>query len=176
MRSAAEANAINRVLKARGLGSLEEPGTAQKLATLVKDHRHFGSLLKACEPVLRQQMYDAMSPYLKFPAKPLYDYIVDAKEYAAAAELPTIDEQGNLHQYYPPEVRSNQDVIDTAVNAIEALTAHGYLDVICCRCTKAARFYGLNKAESIWKARNASWAYNELDGAEICPDCLERRK
>jgi hypothetical protein len=176
VRSQTEENAINRVLRSWGMGSLGEPGVVAQFASLVDDHAHFMKLLRACEPHQRRDMYEAMAPNLRFPAKPLEDYMVEAKAHAAAAEYPTLDEQGNLHQYYPPEVntaswRPDQDVIDTAVNAIEALSARGYLEVTCRKCTKTARFYGQNKAEGIFKAREAGWAYDEITGKETCPEC-----
>ena len=99
MRSEQESNAINRVLKARGMPALDQPGVIAALARQVDDHTHFMELLRACEPSLRREMYEAMRPHLQFVAHPLEDYIIASKAYAEAAELPVMDEQGFLHPH-----------------------------------------------------------------------------
>ena len=91
--SSTPSNAINRVLKARGLPTLEAPGILEVLGRMVENHEHFTELLRACDPKLRRDMYEAMKPHLRFTAKPLEDYIIAAKEHAEAAELPVMDEK-----------------------------------------------------------------------------------
>lgn len=75
-------HAINRVLRSHLLPPLESPGVVVALAGIVEDHQHFMELLRACEPNLRRDMYESMSPYLKFKALPLETYIIMAKERA----------------------------------------------------------------------------------------------
>lgn len=153
-----ESNVINRVLKARGMPTLDQPGVIAALAYQVEDHLHFTELLRACEPTLRRDMYEAMRPYLRFPANPLEDYIIAAKEHAAAAELPVMDEKGFLHAY------SGVTVIE--VPEVELLAQ-------CSRCDKGAIFLGARKADAIHNMRSAGWVRDELDGTTICPECLE---
>lgn len=160
MRSAAESNAINRVLKAWGLGSLNDPGIVETFARAVDDHEHLTKLLRACDPELRRDMYEAMRPHLRFTAKPLEDYIVSAKEHAEAAQLPTIDSAGNLHPFDTPNV--------TVVEVPEF-----ELWVQCHRCQKEAWFYGERKADAIHTMRKESWAYDESECRHLCPECLE---
>jgi hypothetical protein len=159
-RPAAESNAINRVLKARGLPGLDEPGVAEALAFLVEDHTHFMELLRACEPGLRRDMYEAMSPHLRFPARPLDHYVFEAQAFAAAAELPVMDEQGFLHPYNTPTV------VTVEVPVTELWAA-------CSKCSKEGIFLGATKADAIYTMRSAGWAFDESALQHICPDCLE---
>jgi hypothetical protein len=163
MRSHPEANAINRVLKARGLGTLDESGTVAQLTYMVEDHQHFMTLLRACEPGLRREMYEAMSPHLRFRAKPLEDYIIAAKEHAAAAELPVLDEDGMLHSYMMPNI----GVVELEVPEIE-------LWIGCARCDRGVIFLGDRKLDIIHNLRIAGWAYDEsAQQRHLCPQCLE---
>jgi len=158
MRSPQESHAINRVLTSRGLPNLEEPGTIAQLAYIVEDHQHFLELLRACDPQLRREMYEAMKPHLRFPAHPLEDYMIAAKEYAASAELPVMEEDGTLRAYSPPEI--SRPVFE--------------LQVKCSRCDRTEVFLGERKADAIQRVRRASWAWDESAHARhYCPQCLE---
>jgi hypothetical protein len=165
MRNLQETNSINRVMKSWGLGSLDEPGSVERLAGMVQDHEHFGELLRACEPALRREMYEAMSPNLRFPARSLESYIIDAKEHAASMEFPTLEANGNLKPYMPPYVGNAP--APTPEPEFELYAA-------CSRCEKASIFYGERKADAISALRHAGWAWNELAEQQcLCPDCLD---
>jgi hypothetical protein len=149
------------VLQARGLPGLEESGAVEALAFLVEDHRHFMELLRACEPSLRRDMYEAMSPHLRFPARPLDYYISTAKEFAEAAQLPVLDEYGFLQEYSIPTVKTVE------IPATELWTR-------CSKCGKEAIFVGTDKPDAIYTMRSAGWAWDETaKQAHICPDCLD---
>ena len=164
MRSQQESNSINRVMKAWGIGSLDEPGSIGALARMVQDHEHFAELLRACEPQLRKDMYNAMSPNLNFPAYPLETYIIQAKQHAESMQFPTMDAAGNLHAYNPPEAGVKP--------AIEIPEAELWLQ--CAKCKKESFFYAERKADCISEARKAGWAFDELAGVfHICPNCLD---
>lgn len=161
MRAAPEANAINRVLKARGLPSLDEPGVLEALGLLVEDHTHFSELLKICEPGKRREMYEAMRPHLRFVARDLESYIIAAKAHAEAAELPVMDERGVLHPYMAGSV-------ETAAPAVVELWAQ------CAQCQKEATFTGAHFADAVFTMRTAGWAYDESSQQRhLCPECLE---
>jgi len=161
VRSAQESNAINRVLKARGLPSLDESGVLEALGFLVEDHTHFTELLKACEPALRRDMYEAMRPHLRFVAKDLESYIMAAKEHANAAELPVIDEHGILHPY-------RMGTVETTQPASVELWAQ------CAKCQAEATFAGANLADAIFTMRTSGWAYDEsTQQRHLCPECME---
>jgi hypothetical protein len=160
-RKAGETNAINRVMKTHGLPGLDESGAVMALARMVEDHQHFMELLRACDPELRRDMYEAMRPHLRFLARPLDHYISIAKEYASAAELPVMDEEGFLHPYSMPTVA-------TVELPVIQLYTH------CSKCTKEGIFLGVSKADAIYTMRSAGWAYDESAlQSHICPDCLE---
>jgi len=160
MRSPQESNAINRVLTSRGLPNLEEPGVIAQLAYIVEDHQHFLELLRACEPQLRREMYEAMRPHLRFPAHPLEDYIIAAKEFAAAAELPLIDADGTLQPYTMPNIL--------------LVPPRFRLIVQCSRCDRWQDFEGERKVDAIFEMRRAGWAFDEsVHVRHICPECLE---
>ena len=128
---------------------------------MVQDHQHFTELLRACEPTLRRDMYEAMSPYLRFTAHPLEDYIIAAKAHAAAAELPVMDEQGVLHPYTMPVIATVE------VPAVE-------LWAECSKCTKQAIFLGDGLNDAIFTMRTLGWAYDETaQQRHLCPECLE---
>lgn len=162
MRSQNESNAINRVLKARGLPQLDESGATQALARLVEDHKHFEELLRACEPTLRREMYEAMRPHLRFPAAPLDFYVSAAGEHAAAAELPVMDELGNLHPYMTP-----------SITTVEVQVPPFQLWVKCSRCDKVTVVLGTTKADAVYTLRVTGWAYDESLGRHLCADCLD---
>lgn len=156
-RTETESNAINRVLKAWGLPSLDQPDVIPHMARLVQDHTHFCELLRACDPPLRREMYEAMRPYLKFPAKPLEEYIIAAKEHAEAAQLPTIEKDGTLKGFSVAEI----DVPEFE------------LWVQCSRCEREGFFYGARRVDAIHEMRNAGWAWDEGGMNHICANCLD---
>jgi hypothetical protein len=160
VRTQQESNAINRVLKARGLPALDEPGVIEALAFQVEDHTHFMELLRACEPTLRRDMYEAMRPHLRFTAKPLEDYIVAAKAHADAAELPVMDEQGFLHPHRSPSI------VTVEVPVVE-------LWAKCHRCGREGIFLGAHKGDAIFTMRTSGWAYDESGQSHLCVDCLD---
>jgi hypothetical protein len=161
VRPPGESNAINRVLKARGLPSLEEAGVVEALAFQVENDQHFMELLRACEPRLRREMYEAMSPHLRFIAKPLDYYLAQSQAYAAAAELPVMDEKGFLHPYMTPSITTVE------VPAIE-------LWAKCGKCGREGIFLGATKADAIFNLRSSGWAWDEFDiSNSICVDCLD---
>jgi hypothetical protein len=157
-RGEAETNAINRVLKARGLPALDQPGVVAHLATMVQDHGHLMELLRACDPVLRRQMYEAMSPYLRFTAWPLESYIMEAKE--RAAQLPTVDAAGELH---PP-----------TIPVIEIPEVELVLD--CSRCQKQTIFLADDEHTAKREARLAGWQLGlTIEDEHVCPNCAEEQ-
>ena len=168
----AEQRVMNRLLTAAGLGKLDEPARLlPELACYVRDHEHFRSLLMGCEPQLRYGMYASMRPYLRFRPKALDEYLADAAADAEARQLPTVDADGNFHPYIPPSIGEDRQVAQAAV---AAAFAGEHLELVCRKCTRQRIFSGINRAEAIFNARNAGWAYDEnSDGKafEICPEC-----
>lgn len=159
---------INRYLGDRGLSTLENPGAlVQQLGYYVRDHDHFRQLLTQCEPAARSAMYDALSPHLRFEAKPLETYVIAAKEMAEREQLPQWDAQTQAFApYKPPEIRT----VEAAV--AEALAKYR-LDLVCRKCTRSESFYSTTKYDAVRAAREAGWVcMNEGPVSwEICPRC-----
>jgi hypothetical protein len=157
-----ESNTINRVLKARGLPSLDQPEVLPRLGYLVENHGHFTELLKACEPALRREMYEAISPHLRFRAKSLEEYISAGKQHAEAAQLPTIEPDGTLKEFAVPVI---EDLIEDPTVT---------LWVTCTKCGKEGFFYGERLADAVHTMRSsAGWAYDEGGNYHLCPECLD---
>lgn len=202
-RTLQESSAINRMLGTHGLPQLESgSGLMASLGFLVRDHEHLRSLLIRCEPENRVAMYDSLKPYLKFPARTLDSYVAESAQRAESQQLPTVDEEGKYkwpvdarHTGLCACKSSSGFTVDesgtmaiccdcrrplpiggdqtAAQGAVDQAFAKYHLEVVCIKCTKAAVFSGVKKADAISEARNAGWSYWELDGKgrEICPDC-----
>jgi hypothetical protein len=178
-------NSINRVLRSHGLPELGSPGVVAALAYLVEDHVHFTELLRACEPWLRREMYEAMRPHLRFPAKSLDEYIAAAQEHAMAAELPTLNGTGGLDPYMRPVVvtEEEQEAEESEEEDAEEGDENddvdddeddrGHILLFCYRCRKEGRFPGERIADRIQSARRAGWGYDESAREHhLCPECL----
>jgi len=162
---------INRLLGESGLAQLHDAGLPAQLASLVRDDRHFASLMLACDPSQRTAMYEAMAPNLHFRPRPLHEYLIEAQRDAEARQLPTVDEAGNLHPFRPAEIKLVQDIVDAAL-----LDQH--LTLTCRKCTRQETFHGARKCDAIEAARNAGWCYDATSGPtpfEVCPDCPASR-
>lgn len=155
-------HAINRVLKSHRLGTLDDPGITSVLGDMVAGHDHFTELLRACEPDLRREMYEAMRPHLNFTAKPLEDYVIAAKDHAAAAQLPVMDSAGKLHPFKTPFAGSY-----IAIPAV-----HEQFSATCRRCGRGVYYTGLERHVAIKNLRDCGWAYDELSASYLCPECL----
>lgn len=168
---------INRVLGRLGLSSLDSPsGLAAQFGSLIRDHDHFRSLLVTCEPEERRNMYEALAPNLRFKAKPLVDYMIEAKSQAEREQLPEWDHaDGTFKAFQVPDIRtiaSEQDFEADINTIISADLAKHVLMLVCKKCTREEKFTGLNRAEAVQKARDAGWVYSALgEGIEICPKC-----
>lgn len=162
---------INRLLQSNGLGRLEEGAALMsQLGFLVRDHDHFRSMLITCPLDQRRNMYESLRSYLRFPAKPLDVYESEAAADAEARQLPIQAADGTLKPFNPPELHSDTEIAQFAVD--EAM-AKKRLVLVCRKCTREEVFVGQRKADVVYDARNAGWVYDENEGVsyEICPDC-----
>ena len=180
---------LNRILRSAGLSTTSEPfALCAQLGYLVRDHAHFQSLLLACDPAQRRDMYEALRPHLRFVPKALDVYMAEAAIDAAARRLPVMGEDGKLHEYKVPEVFSEETIgildemeskiaaedMETAQSAVNTALAKEHLHLTCRKCTKAATFDGARRADCVDAARAAGWGYDSWKGgSEICPKCLQ---
>jgi hypothetical protein len=170
---------VNRLLGSAGLPSLDD-GTMliPQLAFLVRDHDHYRDLLMACDPGERATMYSALTPNLRFIARPLDVYVAEAGRAAEARQLPIQNEDGTLRAFNVPEFdtrapeEKSPDIV-LANASIEEMMAKGHLHLTCKKCTKQESFPGTDLPDAVRKARDAGWTYNEIEGTgiEICPEC-----
>ncbi len=185
--------AINHFLRSNGLAGLSEAGALMtQLAYLVRDHAHFRSLLTACEPAERGEMYSALAPNLHFKARPLADYLIEAAQDAERRQLPTIGEDGHFKPFRVPELNSapaahNKPIDDAAIatTAVAEVIAKERLWVSCTVCTREDVFRGFTKQDALDDARRAGWRMGIKRGAgdipaaseivEVCPACVKER-
>jgi hypothetical protein len=173
--SATERKQINQFLGRAGLAQLNEPhALLQQMGTLVQDHDHFRRMLAKCEPEQRYQMYEALAPRLRFPAKTLSEYMIESAQIAEQRQYPTLGEDGQLHPFEVSEIDSRD--AETIRKAAEEALSKEKLWLVCRKCTKEHVFSGVTKSDAVCRARGAGWAYDEIRGVggEICPDCLEK--
>lgn len=159
--------AINHFLKSKGLSGLDQAGPLMaQLAMFVRDHHHFRSLLNTCEPENRRDMYEALSPNLRFKPKPLWEYMIEIYADAEARQLPTIGEGGKLEAFKVPEVATLND------RAAEVVCKE-HLMLVCAKCTREAVFHGMTKDECVFQAREAGWKQRKRNGKREagCPQC-----
>lgn len=66
----------NELLARTGLCQLNDPDLMHQLAYMVENHEHFRRVLMKVEASKRNEAYEAMRPYLRFEAKPLFSYML----------------------------------------------------------------------------------------------------
>lgn len=71
-----EHSEIENFLLAHGFADLNDPALIHQLAFHVKDHEHFREIILATGIEERHNCYEAMAPYLRFKAKPYYEYLI----------------------------------------------------------------------------------------------------
>jgi hypothetical protein len=164
-----EQQKVDRALKTRGFGGLDDPKIMQQLAFLVRDHAHFRKILIVLEPKKRYECYTALSPYLRFRPKPLDDYIVEAKELA-----------GREHQKAAYEAQSELDLMaQDAIRRAQAIEeGKGLLKLTCRTCERSESFSGHSPEDAYSAARVEGWRRisEGVNGARIeehflCPRC-----
>lgn len=177
--------AINHLLRSRGFASLAEAGALMgQLAFCVRDDRHFRSLINACEPEERRNMYDALAPNLRFKARPFADYLIELARDAECQQLPTIGEDGHFRAFNRPEIVS-EPASDAAIAtaAVAEVRNKERLWVVCTLCTREDVFRGATKDDAVAEARKAGWRMalkqrtdsHDRDPVEVCPRCVKQR-
>jgi hypothetical protein len=101
---------INHTLAEHGFGRLDDPGLVHQLAFFVRSHEHFRSLLVTADPEERRNMYEAMSPYLRFKPRTFDEYMTEARADAEARRLPIEQPDGTLREFEVPEIKTDHAV------------------------------------------------------------------
>lgn len=187
MLSKAERDQANHHLKKHGFGGLDDRNILDQLALMVRDHKHFRSVLMTTNPLERKACYDSLAPRLMFKAKPLEDYIAEAKLDAEIRQLPNYDPKTlQVTPFEVPEIRTKPDitpeVVKLAEKAEEAIKTEdesqawtGSLELVCTRCTFSDVIPGRNSYMASVNADVRGWT-SPRKGTVYCPDCSKMRE
>lgn len=155
---------IDRALKTRGLGGLDDPNLMKQLAFLVRNHEHYSKLLVHLDPVKRKECYDATSPYLRFKPKPLEDYV------RAGAER--FERESQKHAYI---TQSEIDIMaQDAIRKQQAIDQNkGLLKIYCETCPREEGFIGTTAKDAYAAARLDGWrkVIKLQRDYFLCPQC-----
>lgn len=172
---------INHELRSHGFASLGEAGALiPQLAFCVRDDRHLRTLINACDPEHRRSMYDALTPHLRFKARPLDVYIAELGRDAEIRQLPTTGSNGQLLEYKVPEIKTAPPAdAEICAAAVTDAIAKQRIRVVCPLCTREAVFSGPNKEDVIDQLRAAGWRFarkgEQQEQVEVCPKCVAAR-
>jgi hypothetical protein len=184
-----EKRRMNEHLQSHGLGSLDDPTILLQLAVLVKDHDHFQTVLMKVTADKRALCYQALAPKLRFKAKPLDVYEMEAKQNAERMQLPTYDPKTLAVTEF-----KNAPISELAKQAISGKTleerkaaaltsraedaisesigqsmARGRLFISCTHCEFGATVYATDQIDAYKTLAANGW---HLEGEKaLCPDC-----
>ena len=189
---------MNKHLQSHGLGSLDDPTILLQLAVLVRDHEHFRTVLMKVTAEERANCYKALAPKLRFKAKPLEIYEMEAKKDAERMRLPVYDPK-TLAVTDMPDARVSEEMAETisgksaeerkqaelerrASDAISenmgmeqplpAGVSRGRLEITCNRCQFGVTVYALDRIDAYKTLAAAGW---KIEGEKArCPDCSPR--
>ena len=169
---------INKGLNQIGLAGLDDPrGLLNQVAFLIQNHQQFRSLLLSVEPAKRTECYESLKPRLKFEAKPLADYIIDAQQEAEAKKLPVWDQAAQkliAFDDFHHKPKSLHELAQEAIaKAEKEQKAKGRLELVCRRCTFTEDFPSTSPQQSYRDAREKGWAFERVKGKDkaLCPNC-----
>lgn len=168
------AKKVDRWLRNRGFGGIDDRNLVHQMAFMVRDHKHFRNILMAVEQDKRKLAYEAMSPHLQFNAKSLADYELEARQEADTMRLPTYHAADDIRPYKPAEVGEKlqakiEDALGRAVIEMQAETKRGRLTVTCRKCIAEASAFVNDRQEGYLALTALGWKF-EGDKA-VCPEC-----
>lgn len=166
---------VDRFLRNRGLGGLNDPNLTHQMAFLVRDHEHFRKILTACEPNKRKLAYEQMRPHLTFQPKPLEVYMSESAEIAEHKQLPTYYAEDDIRPHKVPEFGVKQQIERALGMAVIEQVAETQkrkrLTVNCSKCPSEITVFALDKASAYQTAEMLRWKF-EGDKA-LCPNCAQ---
>jgi hypothetical protein len=166
------ATKINHLLKSKGLGDLQDRTLMLQLAMCVASHDHFRAILLKVEPEFRSQCYQALTPHLRFKAKPLDVYLMEGAILAEQMQMPTFDPKTLEVLPYKPATFDSR-LHETAAEILESVLLEcemkGYLNLVCEKCTKEESIPGKTRYMAARTA--AKWGWTRKDEVVRCPEC-----
>lgn len=199
MLSKSERAQANHHLKSHGFGGLDDRNIMDQLALMVRDHKHFRSVLMTTNPLERKACYDSLAPRLNFKAKPLEDYIAEAKLDAEIRQLPNYDPKTlQVTPFEVAEIRSHRDTViseptiplteitesqikltdaaNWAINAdLNKEAGLSQLVLTCTECGVVDEFWGRTAYLQTVNADSKGWK-SPRKGEVLCPNCTTVRK
>lgn len=166
----AQKRKLENELLVMGLKSLKDPDLVQQLADMVSawhgdKHEFLRDLLNECDGDMRNEMYQAIAPKLKFKALTFGEYeariaekagqMISQRRMRVEGDRPKPIEVGD-HTYLPvPE--------EYASHAIATMRCHA--------CLKSEQFVEITPVAAMLAARAAGWKRDMAIGKECCPEC-----
>lgn len=164
---------MDNMLLALGLPKLTDPDLLQRMADLVSDfpgdkHTFLRDLINECDAKDRREMYDSLTPRLRFKALPLEQY-----------ELQIAEKAGNMVSKRWMRVEGErpkpiQVGNSTFVPVPKALADAAVATVRCHRCMKLEKFVDETPAGAMIKARKAGWQREPGVNNECCAECAAK--
>lgn len=191
---------MNTHLKAHGFGALDDPTIVQQLAFVIGDHERFRNMLMKVAPAERANAYRALSTHLRFKARPLETYVMEAKQNAEKLQLPLYDSKTLAVREMNPTVvsevaleaisgktlvlrqeeRRAQERVILAENAIAESfgqeKARGRLEVFCSKCMFGTSVYANSRADANLTLAANGWQMSISGKKAYCPDCVTTPK
>lgn len=158
-----------------------------QLALMVRDHKHFRSVLMTTNPLERKACYDSLAPRLNFKAKPLEDYIAEAKLDAEIRQLPNYDPKTlQVTPFEVAEIRTTPEITESQVKLTDtanwAINADlnkeaglSQLVLTCTECGITEEFWGRTAYLQTVNADSKGWK-SPRKGEVLCPNCTTVRK
>ena len=153
-----------------GLAGLTDSELIQELANMVSNwpgdkHQFLEDLLNQCDLDKRWQMYDAITPKLRFKALPLSTYearialraseLISQRKMRVEGQTPRpIEIQGRKFEKVP-----------------RALATNAVATVKCYRCKRMASYLGDTPAGAMIAARKDGWTRDKAVNKEVCKAC-----
>ena len=164
-----ERRELENVLLVAGLAHLNDPELIQQLADLVSDwhgdkHQFLQDLINECEADQRYEMYQAISPKLRFRPLPLHTYECRIAEQAGAA---VSRRQMRVEGASPRPIQVGNHKIEITAQPSNC----GWAAVRCHQCNKIEKFISDTPVGAMIAARKAGWMRDISADSEICAEC-----
>jgi hypothetical protein len=169
---------VNRELQRLGLGHLKDPNLIANMAYLVRDHAHFRGILMHMPMPDRKEAYDCLAPKLRFKAKSLEDYEIEARYLAEKNQLPQYNPSTLEAKEWGSRNVGREEVIQPKLERIAEESINRDLreeqakiqnTLVCHKCTQVKQFRMKTRRTLFKIAAEAGWFIDNLQA--FCPDC-----
>lgn len=144
------------------------PGMTNRTGEWIDRHKFLRDLLAECDQKDRYEMYSAILPHLKFPAKSLsyYEMLMTHRMSSLVTRGAARVEGRSPH---PIEVNGKKYV------RVKPISATGVVATLKChKCSKAQHFLADTPAGAMIAGRRAGWTRDKAVQKETCPECSKK--